>query len=117
MIKITADVIIKRVWLSSITDFINYEYFHPAFLYESILDLLIFFVLFFIVRKFSKNYYGFVFASYLLLYSVARIIVESVRIDRIFYIMYLPLPIFVSILLIFVSVIMFLLLYKKYFKM
>lgn len=97
-------------------EYIDYQYFHPAFLYESILDLLIFFVLFFVIRKIAKKYHGFIFTSYLFLYSIARILVESVRIDSIFFIMNIPLPIFVSVLFIFISFIMFIILYKKYFK-
>ena len=35
--------------------FINYEYFHPAFLYESVLDLVIFILLFCTFKKLSKH--------------------------------------------------------------
>ena len=97
--------------------YINYEYFHPAFLYESILDVFIFLILFFVIRKYLKNYSGFVFVSYLFLYSCVRILVETVRIDSTVSVLNMPLPIFVSNLIICVSLVMFFILYRKYFKM
>ena len=36
-------------------EYINYEYFHPTFLYESILDVIVFLILFFVIKKFAKN--------------------------------------------------------------
>ena len=59
--------------------------FHPTFLYESIWDLLVAFVLLLVARRFSnrlKN--GDVFLLYVSLYSVGRFFVEALRIDRAF---------------------------------
>ena len=59
--------------------------FHPTFLYESIWDLLVAFVLLFVARRFSdrlKN--GDIFLLYVSLYSVGRFFVETLRIDRAF---------------------------------
>ncbi len=72
--------------------FKTYEYFHPAFLYESILDLLIFIALFFVIRKTSKSLYG-----------IVRIIVESIRIDSAAYIWGTPVAIVVSVVIIFIA--------------
>lgn len=61
-------------------EFINYEYFHPTFLYESILDFVIFIILLLIFKRFI-NKPGVVACIYLILYSFARIYVEHIRID------------------------------------
>jgi len=98
-------------------EYIGFEYFHPTFLYESILDLIIFFLLFFVIRKYAKCYYGVVFVSYIFLYSIARFFIELIRIDSIYFLFDLPLPSFISCVFIFISVLSFLLLYKKYSKM
>src|SRR5574344_1549892 len=70
-------------------DFLQYSYFHPTFLYESICDFLIFLILFFCVRKLvllkfmNKNSDGMIFFSYLILYSLVRIFIETLRIDSV----------------------------------
>lgn len=74
----------------------DYDYFHPAFLYESILDLIIFFVLLFIVKKGWNKKEGNLALVYLLLYSFARILVETVRIDSVRDVFGIPVAIFVS---------------------
>ena len=59
--------------------------FHPTFLYESIWNVLVFFVLLYVARRFAsrlKN--GDVFLLYVSLYSVGRFFVESLRIDPAF---------------------------------
>ncbi len=63
-------------------EYMNFEYFHPTFLYESILDLLIFIILVFVLRKYYK-YSGMTACIYLILYSIARIFVEYFRTDSI----------------------------------
>ncbi len=84
----------------------DYEYFHPTFLYESILDLLIFGVLFLIIKKNKSKKDGNIALLYLILYSVARIFVESIRIDSVCYVFGLPVAIAVSIGIIVLSAIM-----------
>ena len=61
-------------------EFLNYELFHPAFLYESFLDLVVFALLIFILRRTRA---GCTFFWYLILYSVVRIFVEYFRIDSV----------------------------------
>ena len=58
---------VKRV-----AEFVQYSFFHPTFLYESILDFISFFVLLFIYKKFSKTKLGVTFFSYLIIYSIIR---------------------------------------------
>lgn len=86
-------------------EYMQYNYFHPTFLYESILDVLIFLILFFVVRKFVKNIDGIVFFSYLILYSIVRIIIEQIRIDSVLNVFGIPIAQIVSLLIIVISII------------
>lgn len=82
----------------------NAEFFHPAFLYESILDFVIFLVLIFLIKKdlFKKD--GNIALIYLILYSVARIFVESFRLDSVRYIHGYPVALLVSVGIIIISI-------------
>lgn len=86
-------------------EYMQYNYFHPTFLYESILDVCIFLILFFVVRKIAKNKDGIIFFSYLILYSIVRIIIEQLRIDSILNIYGFPIAQIVSVLIILISII------------
>lgn len=90
----------------------HYEFFHPAFLYESILNLFIFIILFLILKKYTSRQNGFIFYSYIILYSIARIIVETIRLDSILTINGLHIAHIASILFIFASCIGLLVLKK-----
>ncbi len=81
-------------------EYINNKYFHPTFLYESILDFFIFLIMLFLLHKKHKLKSGTVFCIYLILYSVVRILVESFRIDCVKTIYGIQVPILVSILII-----------------
>ena len=83
-------------------EFVSNEYFHPAFLYEGILDLLIFFVLLALLGRFSKKP-GIITCLYLILYSLARIAVESLRIDSVLNIQGFPVAQLASVVLIVVA--------------
>lgn len=61
----------------------QYEFFHPAFLYESLLNIIVLLLMFLILVKKPDRKPGVVFFSYIILYSVVRIIVESLRIDSV----------------------------------
>lgn len=80
-------------------EFINVNYFHPAFLYESILDLLIFIILISLFKKHSKTP-GFITGLYLILYGTVRIFTEQIRIDSALNIQGIPVAQIISILLI-----------------
>jgi len=56
------------------------RFFHPTFLYESLWDITIFVFLYFFVEK-RKREYGETTALYLILYSVGRFWIESLRLD------------------------------------
>ena len=54
-------------------------YHHPTFLYESLWDLAVFFVLLYLIKKPRKD--GNIFAWYLILYSTGRFFIEYLRTD------------------------------------
>ncbi|MDD2553836.1 MAG: prolipoprotein diacylglyceryl transferase [Desulfotomaculaceae bacterium] len=59
--------------------FIENQYRHPAFLYESLWDLAVFAFLMYIFKR--KKFDGQVMLLYLALYSVGRFFIESLRMD------------------------------------
>lgn len=63
--------------------FQNAEFFHPTFLYESVWDLTIFCALYFIIADYLRPYPGVTFLTYLGLYSLGRLIIETLRTDSI----------------------------------
>lgn len=91
----------------------NFEYFHPTFLYESLWNILVFTVLFTVIRKIPNLKEGTIFFSYLILYSVGRFFIEWCRIDSIRNLWGVPIAQLVSLLIILFSVLCLLLLYKK----
>ncbi len=62
------------------SQFQNFQTFHPVFLYESILNLINFIILF---TLFQKNMYrrGIISAIYMINYGLIRLCVESIKID------------------------------------
>ncbi len=81
------------------------ELFHPTFLYESVLDLIIFFILIRMQRTPHKN--GTVLCMYLILYSAARIIIEQIRIDSVLNILGVPVAQLISVIIILFSLLLF----------
>lgn len=59
----------------------GYEYFHPTFLYESLWNLLVFTILYYILRRRLQRIPGSLALCYLGLYSVGRFFVEGFRLD------------------------------------
>ena len=95
------------------TEFINYEFFHPTFLYESILDILIFVLLLVLFKRLSKTP-GLIACIYLILYSFARILVESCRVDSVLNIAGIPIAQIMSLaIIIFASIFIVILIRKK----
>ncbi|MFH1749471.1 MAG: prolipoprotein diacylglyceryl transferase [bacterium] len=94
------------VWKMFITpgrrflDLINESYYHPAFLYESIGDFLVFFILLYIFGVNKKP--GNVALFYVLLYSVLRFVVEFWRIDNVMW-SFLSVAQWFSVILIIIS--------------
>lgn len=83
-------------------EYSDLSYYHPAFLYESILDLVLFVILLYIMRKTAFKSVdfpsGLTFFSYILLYSVIRAIIEPLRLDTVRYVCDVPFPLLVSII-------------------
>lgn len=77
--------------------FTENEYFHPTFLYESILNLLIFVILYNYAKNKSSRKDGNIALYYLILYSFARIFVEHFRVDSVCYIHGIPVATVVSV--------------------
>lgn len=86
-------------------EYLGVDYFHPTFLYESVLNICIFLILFFVVRKLAKDKDGIIFFSYLILYSVVRILIEQVRIDSILNVFGIPIAQIISLLFIIIGVV------------
>lgn len=84
-------------------NYTNFSYFHPTFLYEIIFNLIIFLFLYYFILPRNKETFGLTAAFYLLFYSLIRIPVEFLRIDCNTYILGLPFPVLVSIVLICLS--------------
>lgn len=90
--------------------YLDTEFYHPAFLYESILDIVLFIILYLYIKRSKSNKDGNIALVYLVLYSIIRIVVESLRIDSIRYVFNIPVATFVSLGIIIVSGIV---LYKR----
>ena len=88
-----------------ISEYSDFSLFHPTFLYESILDLIAFFILLFIIRKFGEKYIGLTFFCYFILYSVIRFFIEQLRIDSTLNIANIPIAIIISVILFIVGII------------
>lgn len=100
--------------VNRVSGFENFLYFHPTFLYEFFLNLIIFAILIWLhlrrVNKLSKQSIrldeigkGNIFLSYLTLYSLSRFFIEFLRIDSQPIILGLRLGQWISLLLIIAS--------------
>lgn len=64
-----------------VSEYVNYNLFHPTFLYESIADLIGFIILLIVLNTVGKHRHGFTFFLYLIIYAVIRYFVEKLRVD------------------------------------
>jgi len=63
-------------------DYINVEYYHPLFLYESLWNLMNMFLLLWISRRFRDSLKdGDIFLTYLVIYPVGRFLLDYLRLD------------------------------------
>lgn len=63
-------------------EFADVTSFHPAFLYESILDALVFLILLWIVRRFGGGLKdGSIFLLYVIFFSAGHLVVDTLRLD------------------------------------
>ncbi len=94
-------------------DYINYNYFHPAFLYESVLSIFILIILLLVLKFYKQRKNGFIFFLYIMLYSAARIIVETIRIDSVLNIGVFHIAHITSLIFIIIAAICTGIIYKK----
>ena len=59
----------------------EFDYFHPAFLYESIWDLAMFILLVAWLRPRLREQPGALFFAYIGVYSIGRFLIEGIRLD------------------------------------
>ncbi len=65
-----------------LTEYLNVEYYHPLFLYESLWNLMNMFLLIWISRRYAdslKN--GDIFLVYLIVYPIGRFLLDFLRLD------------------------------------
>ncbi|MGL4874417.1 MAG: prolipoprotein diacylglyceryl transferase [Clostridium sp.] len=65
--------------------YINGQYYHPTFLYESIWNILVCVLLVIILYKVKKGYEGITICSYMILYSIGRFFIEGLRTDSLMF--------------------------------
>jgi phosphatidylglycerol:prolipoprotein diacylglycerol transferase len=83
----------------------NASFYHPTFLYESVLDAALFVLLLKLVLPRAKNYPGLTFMTYLSGYSIIRLIVEPIRVDSFASVGGIQSPIIASIVMLIVALI------------
>ena len=90
------------------------QYFHPTFLYESVLNLILFVILLIIFKKTPRP--GVIFCLYLIGYGLIRIFTEFIRIDETTLIFGVRLPQVVSGAVIIVALVLLIYFLKKPIK-
>lgn len=95
-------------------EFFNFEYYHPTFLYESMLDICIFLVLYFVMKKYALKKPGITVCVYMILYSAVRIFVESFRLDSALDISGIPIAQIISLVILLISAAALIFLSRKY---
>ncbi len=63
------------------SEYVQYDFFHPAFLYEGIASVLIFLILYKFLGKLKS---GGLFLLYIFAYSLSRFFIEAIRVDSFF---------------------------------
>lgn len=88
-------------------EYFEYQYFHPTFFYEFLWNLLVFCILYFVIKKYFSEKKGVIFSSYLILYSIGRIFIEFLRVDSVMYICGISIAVWVSLfIIIFASILL-----------
>lgn len=86
-------------------EFIDYSYFHPTFLWESLLDLVIFVVLLYVFKRSKGTKPLFTTSLYFFMYGIVRIFVENLRIDSALNVFNIPIAVIVSSVIIVLALI------------
>ena len=69
-----------------VSPYLNYTHFHPVFLYESVLNLLTFAILTIIKKKYETD--GLITGIYLISYSLIRLLMNTLRIDKEYFLIF-----------------------------
>ncbi|HAV77704.1 MAG TPA: prolipoprotein diacylglyceryl transferase [Anaerolineae bacterium] len=65
-----------------LTGYLDVEYYHPLFLYESLWNLMNLFLLIWVSRRFTRVLkYGDIFLVYLVVYPIGRFLLDFLRLD------------------------------------
>lgn len=91
--------------------FLDFQYFHPTFLYESIWNFLTLLILFWLSNKVKKS--GVIFFTYLLIYSIGRFFIEQLRVDSVLNVSGVPIALLVSILVIVIAILGLVIILRK----
>ncbi len=91
----------------------EYEYFHPTFLYESILNIFVLIIMFLMLSKIKERKDGIIFFSYIIMYSVVRFLIETIRLDSVLNIGQFHIAHIVSVLFVIAGIIGLLILRKS----
>lgn len=67
------------------SEYRNFEFFHPTFLYESLWNLMVFVILVTLWRRFPQMRPGTLVMVYLIGYSLGRVWIEGLRTDSLFF--------------------------------
>ena len=92
-------------------EFMAFDYFHPTFLYESLLNLILLILLFVVLKK--KTNAGIITFAYILFYSIIRLFVEQIRLDSVLNFGDIPLAQIVSAIGVVVGLFGFIIVLKK----
>ena len=85
----------------------NVIYFHPTFLYEGVLNLILFIFLLLIFFKAKNIKDGTIFSFYLIFYGLIRLLVESIRLDSVLNFNDIHVATIISFLIVLVGVVFF----------
>ena len=66
--------------------FLNFTHYHPVFLYESILNLITFSILLLVRKKYKTS--GLITGIYLISYSIIRLLMNTLRIDKEYFLIF-----------------------------
>ena len=94
-------------------DLFDIEFYHPTFLYESVLDLAIFFILFSLLFGIKTHKNGLITLFYLIFYSIVRYFVEGFRIDSVLNICEFQIARVICLIIFIISLILLVLNIKK----
>jgi len=104
-------------------EYLNFSYFHPTFLYESIGNIIIFFILITLQIKIISHFdsisklpitnYKLQIFVYLILYSILRFLLEFIKIDRTPELFGLRWPQIASLGLMLISIVGLFIIYKR----